>query len=145
VIKDELPTGPIKTFAAAWNAADAEKLASVFAEDADFTAINGLRASGRDRICEGHAELFRTIFRGTTLAVEVLAVRPLAPGLAAVEAQFTFPNGILPGVTRSIAHYIAREKSAGTWEIIVFRNMIPFERPVAGPIEEEIRRASAAA
>ncbi|HEV2595546.1 MAG TPA: SgcJ/EcaC family oxidoreductase [Sphingomicrobium sp.] len=140
---DELPTTPIQTFAAAWNVADAEKLASVFAEDADFTAVNGLRVSGRDLIGTGHAELFRTIFRGTTLAVEVLAVRMLAPGVAAVEAQFTYPNGILPGVTRSIAHYVARENSTGSWEIIIFRNMIPFERPVAGPVEEEIRRKAA--
>ena len=141
---DELPTLPIRTFVAAWNEADGEKLASVFAEDADFTAVNGLRVSGRDVIGKAHNELFRTIFRGTTLAVEIKGVRVLAPGLAAVEAEFTYPNGILPGVTRALAHYIARETPCRNWEIIIFRNMVPFERPVAGAVERTIRAEMAA-
>jgi hypothetical protein len=27
-------------------------------------------------------------------------------------------------------------KDAGAWSIVVFRNMVPFERPPAGPLEE---------
>ena len=136
-------SAPIETFAAAWNDADAERLASAFAEDADFTAVNGLRVRGREMIGRGHDELFRTLFRGKAIAAEVISVRVLAPGLAAVEAEFTYPNGILPGVTRSLASYVARETDKG-WEILVFRNMIPFERPVAGPVEREVRSQMAA-
>ena len=140
MIEKELPTTPIETFVAAWNRTDAGMLASAFATDADFTAVNGLRASGRELIGGGHDELFRTVFRGTTLAAKVLAVRDLAPGLAAVEAELSFPKGSPIGATRALAHYIARQTASGKWEIIVFRNMVPFERPVSGPVEEQIRR-----
>ena len=140
MIENELPTTPIETFVAGWNRADAGMLASAFAVDADFTAVNGLRARGRELIARGHDELFRTIFRGTTLAAKILAVRDLAPGLAAVEAELTFPNRNPLGAACALAHYIARQTASGAWEIIVFRNMVPFERPVSGPVEEQIRR-----
>ena len=138
MIDQDTPASLAGVFAAAWNASDAGRLASIFAEDADFTAINGLRAHGRDLIRRGHDELFRTLFRGTKLAAKVISVRDLGPGLAAVEAEFTYPNGIFPGVTRALASYIAK-KTGGRWDIVVFRNMIPFERPVAGAVELEVR------
>ena len=138
MIDQELPASLAEVFVAAWNEGDAERLASVFAEDADFTAVNGLRVHGRDFIRRGHDELFRTLFKGTRLAAEVISTRALAKDLTAVEAEFTYPNGILPGVTRALASYIAR-KTDDRWEIVIFRNMIPFERPVAGPVEREVR------
>ena len=132
------PASLADLFAAAWNAGDASGLGPLFTEDADFTAVNGLRVRGRDLIVRGHDELLRTLFRGTELVAEIVSVRDLAPALAAVEVEFTYPKGILPGVTRSLASYIARLKD-DRWEIVVFRNMIPFERPVAGPVEREVR------
>ncbi|HLZ84717.1 MAG TPA: SgcJ/EcaC family oxidoreductase [Caulobacteraceae bacterium] len=134
----------IDAFVDGWNAADGAKLASVFATDADFTAVNGLRVHGRDLIGEGHDELFRTLFRGVTLASKVVAVRFLTADIAVVEADLSYPNGILPGVTRALAHYVAQRSDAG-WKIAVFRNMIPFERPVAGPVEERVRAEMAQA
>jgi hypothetical protein len=29
-------------------------------------------------------------------------------------------------------------KESGRWEIAVFRNMVPFARPVAGPLDREL-------
>jgi uncharacterized protein (TIGR02246 family) len=129
-----------ETFVEGWNSADGERLASAFATDADFTAVNGLRVQGRDLIAEGHNELFRTVFRGVTLACEATRVRFLRPDTAVVEADVTYPNGILPGVTRALVQYVAL-RGGGAWEIAVFRTMIPFERPVAGPVEERVRAA----
>ena len=136
------PANLATAFAAAWNSYDAARLASLFAEDADFTAVNGLRAHGREIIRKGHDELFRTVFKGTQLNAEIISVRALAPDLAAVEAEFTYPKGILPGVTRALASYIAK-KTENQWQIVIFRNMIPFERPVAGPVELELREQMA--
>lgn len=137
----------IDTFVAGWNAADAARLASAFAEDADFTAVNGLRVRGRSLIREGHNELFRTIFRGVTIAAQVLSVRFLTPDVVAVEAEFTYPTrNNLPGVTRALAHYVAMRSPAPSgdhWEIAVFRNMIPFERAMAGPVEQRVRAGMA--
>jgi uncharacterized protein (TIGR02246 family) len=138
-------TALIDTFVDGWNGADGSKLASAFAEDADFTAVNGLRARGRTLIGAGHDELLRTIFRGVTLASKVVSVRILAADIAVVEAELSYPGrAILPGVTRALAQYVA-QRSAHGWEIAVFRNMIPFERPVAGPVEERVRADMASA
>ena len=79
----------IRTFVDGWNASDGAQLAKAFAGDADFTAVNGLRVRGAALIGEGHDELFRTIFRGVTLAAQVLSVRLLSPDVAVVEAKFT--------------------------------------------------------
>ena len=135
----------IGTFVEGWNAADGARLAKAFADDADFTAVNGLRVHGAALIGEGHDELLRTMFRGVTLAAQVLSVRLLSPDLAVVEAEFTYPGkDILPGVTRALAQYVAM-RSQDRWEIVVFRNMIPFERPVAGPVEVRVREDMARA
>jgi uncharacterized protein (TIGR02246 family) len=137
----------IDTFVAGWNAADGARLASAFAQDADFTAVNGLRVRGRSLIGEGHDELFRTIFRDVTLASQVLSVRSLTPDVVAVEAELSYPTrDILPGVTRALAQYVATRSPAPSgdrWEIVIFRNMIPFERPVAGPVERRVREEMA--
>jgi uncharacterized protein (TIGR02246 family) len=45
--------GLIDTFVEGWNAADGAALARAFTPDADFTAITGLRARGRDLIAPG--------------------------------------------------------------------------------------------
>ena len=135
----------IGSFVEGWNAADGAKLARAFAEDADFTAVNGLRVQGRELIGEGHDELFRTLFRGVTLAARVLSVRVVAPDVAVVEAELSYPDKhVLPGVTRALAQYVAK-RSGDRWEILVFRNMIPFERPVAGPVEQRVRQQMAQA
>ena len=130
--------GLIATFAAGWNKADGAMLAAAFAEDADFTAVNGLRVHGRDLIGEGHDELLSTIFRGVVLAANVLSVRFLRPDIAVAEADLTYPKGMALGVNRALAQYVA-VRSGERWEIAVFRNMIPFERPMAGPVEQRVR------
>ena len=136
----------IETFVAGWNAADASRLASVFSEDADFTAITGLHARGRDLIARGHHEILTTIYRGTTLAGEIENVQFLRHDVALVNAKFfLLKDGqtFFPGVTHTSAGLVAIKEN-GEWRIAVFRNMVPFARPVAGPVEQELGyRASA--
>ena len=143
--KSAQPAELIRDFVDGWNAADGARLAQPFAETADFTAVNGLRVKGRDLIGAGHDELLSTLFHGVTLAASVVSVRFLSPDIAVVEAEFTYPGkAILPGVTRALAQYVATRSDKG-WEIAVFRNMIPFERPVAGPVEIAVRQQMAQA
>ena len=135
----------IQRFAAGWNAANGAKLAEAFAEDADFTAVNGLRAHGRRLIGEGHDELFRTLFQGVEIAARILSVRQLTSDVAVAEAELTYPGkAILPGVDRALAQYVAMRSPDG-WEIVVFRNMAPLQRPVAGPVELQARQQMASA
>ncbi|HUI56064.1 MAG TPA: hypothetical protein VLY04_13905 [Bryobacteraceae bacterium] len=91
--------GLLQAFADGWNQADGATVARPFAQDADFTAINGLRARNQ-------------------------AGEPP-----------------LPGVTYTSAGAVV-VKEHGEWSIAVFRNMVPFERPTAGPLDRELLVAS---
>ena len=135
----------VDAFVAGWNSADGNALASTFTEDADFTAITGLHARGRNVIARGHDEILSTIYRGTSLASEVVSIHYLRPDVALLDVKFFLrKNGqsFFPGVTHTSAGIVATQ-DAGKWAIAVFRNMVPFSRPVAGPVEREIAEARA--
>ena len=59
----------------AWNRYDAEALASIFAEDGEFTNVFGMTVRGRAAIAGLHAPLFRTIFTDSHLSVGETRVR----------------------------------------------------------------------
>ncbi|HZW05460.1 MAG TPA: SgcJ/EcaC family oxidoreductase [Candidatus Nitrosotalea sp.] len=132
--------GLIDHFVAGWNAADVGKLAGVFAVDADFTAITGLRARGRNLIARGHDEILSTIYRGTRNSAQIESIHFLRPDIAVVDVKFTLrrEDGSLAfGIPYSSAGIIATQDE-GVWAIAVFRNMVPFARPVAGPLDREL-------
>jgi uncharacterized protein (TIGR02246 family) len=139
--------GLVDAFVDGWNAHDGTACAKPFAVDADFTAITGLKAHGRDVIARGHDEILSTIYRGTRNSANVQNVRFLRPDVAVVDVIFTLQkeNG-QPFELRGSSCGMVVTKEGGNWSIAVFRNMIPFERPAAGPMEREImagsRRAS---
>ena len=137
--------GLVDTFANGWNAASGAALAEAFAVDADFTNVMGLRAHGRDVIARGHDEILATVFRGTHLTAAVESVRFLRPDVATVDATFTLSQADgqpHPLVSKggSKASFVAT-KERGTWLIAAFCNMIPFARPLAGPLEGALATA----
>jgi uncharacterized protein (TIGR02246 family) len=135
-------TGLIDTFVEGWNAGSGGRLAGAFAADADFTNVMGLRAHGRDVIAGGHDEILAAVFRGTRLEAAINQVRYLRPDVAAVDVTLTLrgadgrPVAMLPA-GQSSAGFVAT-RDGGTWSIAVFRNMIPFARPAAGPVERSL-------
>ena len=134
----------IDTFVAGWNAGDGALLASTFSENADFTAITGLHGRGREVIAKGHDEILSTIYRGTSLASEVEMIDFLRPDVALVNVKFFLrKNGhsFFPGVSHTSCGILAL-RTDGAWQLAAFRNMVPFERPVAGPVERELLQAS---
>ena len=138
--------GLVDIFVEGWNAADGTKLASAFRADADFTAITGLHAHGRDVIARGHDEILSTIYRGTRNAGEVESILFLRPDVAVVNVKFTVrgeDESPAFGIPYTSAGIIAT-KEHGAWAIAVFRNMVPFARPMAGPVEQEFSGAKTA-
>jgi len=143
---DQEIRGLVDAFVEGWNAADGAACARPFAADAEFVNIMGLRARGRELIGRGHAEILSTIFRGTRMSATVESIRFLRPDVATVEATLKlqtddgrpFTLGRYPGY--SSAGLVAT-KEGNTWSIAVFRNMIPFERPAAGPLEQTMMGA----
>nr|WP_255316552.1 SgcJ/EcaC family oxidoreductase [Nesterenkonia sp. Act20] len=76
-------------FADAWNAADADALAALFVEDADFVNVVGLWWNTRERIRAAHDYGFRRIFAGSQMRLDKVRVRALGEGIAVVHALWT--------------------------------------------------------
>ena len=128
----------VDAFTVGWNAHDGTACARPFAPDADFTNIMGLTARGRETFARGHDEILSTIFRDTRIASKVERIRFIKPDVAVAEVAFELEGGELPfGLMRSSAGLVAT-KDEDSWSIVVFRNMIPFERPAAGPVERAL-------
>src|SRR5258707_15302522 len=138
----------LEIIASGWNAASGTALASAFADEADFINIMGLHGRGRDVIARGHDEILATIFRGTRMTAVVDSVRFLRPDVATVEATLSLQNtdgqpftGPFPApMPHTKAGYVAT-KDGDAWSIAVFRNMVPFVRPAAGPVERSLEAA----
>lgn len=59
----------------AWNAADSERYAQLFDEDADFIHILGGHGAGRTSIAQAHAKLFETIYHGSRVSYAIEGTR----------------------------------------------------------------------
>lgn len=137
--------GLVEAFVEGWNAGDGGACARPFAEDADFVAVTGLKAHGRDLIARGHAEILSTVFRGTQLSATVESIRFVRGDVAVADVTMRlryedgrpFMPGQYPGYS-SAGLVVA--KDGGRWSIIAFRNLVPFGRPAAGPLEEGAMR-----
>jgi len=130
--------GLVQTFVNGWNASDGTALARPFAVDADFTAITGLKAKGREVIAKGHNEILATLYRGSVNSAKVDSIRFLRPDVAVADVTFRFVGDIRPFGLEKTSCGMVCTKDNGTWSIGVFRNMIPFGRPTAGPLEREL-------
>lgn len=58
-------------FQHSWNQGDGAGYAEPFAVDADYITIHGLHLTGRDTITAGISELYATLYRDSTIALEV--------------------------------------------------------------------------
>jgi uncharacterized protein (TIGR02246 family) len=87
-------------FAQAWNARDANALASLFDEDAEFVDETGLCWHDRESIRTAHASRLQGSVDATTLATDDPKVKLISPEVAVVHARMTRSNGAGPdGVT----------------------------------------------
>ncbi|WIY52151.1 SgcJ/EcaC family oxidoreductase [Devosia sp. YIM 151766] len=81
------PESIAKVFVEAWARRDAEKLASLFDEDAEFVNVTGLWWHNRDEIRKAHAYGFAHIFGQSTLRLVRMKVKTLSPSIAVVHAK----------------------------------------------------------
>jgi uncharacterized protein (TIGR02246 family) len=133
--------GLVQTFVDGWNTADGAACARSFAADADFTAITGLKVRGRDLIAKGHDEILSTIYRGSRNSAQVESIRFLRPDVAVADVTFRFIGQDRPFGMEQTSCGLVCTKESGAWSIAVFRNMVPFGRPAAGPVERELMAA----
>jgi uncharacterized protein (TIGR02246 family) len=113
-------------FIAGWNAHDAHIFASAFAEDADFTNVRGVSASGRYQIEQFHAQAFQKMFMQSHQTAEVKKIRFLKPDVAVVDVRWEMtgaltPDGIpVPYRTGLLA--LVFTSPGGHWFITVMHN-----------------------
>ena len=74
--KDEVGIDKVLAeFIEAWNKHDAKAFSMVFAEDADFTNVRGVGASGRTEIEKFHAPMFATRFKDSHQKITKTKIR----------------------------------------------------------------------
>ena len=83
----ENPEDMPRHFTNAWNQRDADKLASVFVEDADFVNVTGLWWHDREAIRQAHDYGLRVIFPKSELKAGRIKVRRLSGDAAIVHAR----------------------------------------------------------
>jgi uncharacterized protein (TIGR02246 family) len=118
----------VTTYVDAWNRGDADRFASAFADDADFTSIRLDRISGRATIAAAHTRIFATIYKGTRITATLERVRPLREDLAVfdMDAHMTDAAGEPFGPKHAYAMAVAERQEDG-WRIVAFQNMVPLE------------------
>jgi uncharacterized protein (TIGR02246 family) len=113
-------------FMDAWNHHDAEAFAAVFSQDADFTNVRGMGATGRAKIKAFHAPVFATIFGKSHQECTDIKTRFLRPDVAAVDVRWKMTGAMDPqGNLRDrdgLLNFVM-EKNAGRWEIVVMHNL----------------------
>src|SRR5208282_5362822 len=86
----------IDRFMDAWNRHDAKSFAAVFAEDADFTNVRGIGASGRANIESFHAPMFATIFSKSHQEYTGIKTRFIRPDVASVDVRWKMTGATDP-------------------------------------------------
>jgi len=83
----------------AWNAADGAAYGAAFTEDADFVTVRGEHARGAQAIAAGHQGIFESIYRGSTVTIELDQARQVTPDVVLAVATSTLdaPSGPLQG------------------------------------------------
>jgi len=100
--------------------------ADLFADDADFVNVRGVRWIGRQAIREAHAASHATIFRNSQLSLGEFSVRYLRPDVAfarsvtEVSGQINASGEILP--PRSTMLTLVMMNVDGKWMVAVAQN-----------------------
>jgi len=125
---DELAIhGVMDNFMNAWNRHDAKAWTAVFTDDADFTNVLGVSASGRSDIEQFHANVFATIFKDSHQKYTGIKIRFIRPDVAAVDVHWemtgsTGPTGNPVPLRQGLLNF-TMTKSHDKWQIVVMHNM----------------------
>jgi len=115
----------------AWNRGDAKGYGARYLADGTFTNANGSFYVGRDEFDRRHAEIFRGLMRGTTLAMTIRKLRFVRPDVAILDlgtrisGSLVRPLGVQvgpDGVLRSCLLMVLLKKG-GAWWISAYHNV----------------------
>ena len=93
----ETPQDIPRLFAEAWNAKDAQALASLFAEDADFVNVVGLWWHSRADIDRAHHYGLSTFFRDSYISARHVTVRRVGDSVSIVHTRWKLTGQVGKG------------------------------------------------
>ncbi|TPK48723.1 SgcJ/EcaC family oxidoreductase [Mesorhizobium sp. B2-5-4] len=120
------PEDVAPAFADAWNRHDMDDFAALFADDANFVNVVGIRWKNRTEIERAHRATHQTIFRDSRLEGVISSVVELSSGLASVHYTWILtgastPDGSSAGTREGILLLVVKEEQSG-WRIKVAQN-----------------------
>ncbi|HET8781355.1 MAG TPA: SgcJ/EcaC family oxidoreductase, partial [Pyrinomonadaceae bacterium] len=111
----------VKQMESGWNSKSGALFAKPFAEDADYVIINGNQIKGRAEIEQSHQRIFDTIFKDTTLTLNVKQVRFLRSDVAVVHVTGQRDAATKELVQGAVMTMIMVKEKQG-WKIAAFQN-----------------------
>ncbi len=119
---DEVPLA----FTEAWMARDADALAALFAEDADFVNVVGIWWEDRPAIAKAHGYALRSFFAETKLVPGRIKTRMLGTDAALVHCRFRLtgqktPDGGGADARSTILLFVVSRVETG-WQVIAAQN-----------------------
>jgi uncharacterized protein (TIGR02246 family) len=115
----------------AWRRGDADAYASRFANDGTFTNFLGMFFRGRDAFRERHDSVFKTVFKGSTLALRTASLRFIRPDVAVADTEAhlrgltTVPSGLsaMPDGSVRTELLMVLVKDQEDWWISAYHNV----------------------
>jgi uncharacterized protein (TIGR02246 family) len=119
----------------AWNAGDGTGWAAHFTPDATFVDVVGRVQRGQAVIAREHQNIFDTIYRGSTLAIEQVGSQDLGGGLRLVHTAtvLSVPAGPRAGEARAVQTNLFRED-----RILAFHNTMKVDGAAFAGHDEEL-------
>ncbi len=116
-----------------WNAADANRLAAMFADDADLRLGSGPHALGREGVLAYFSRSFAAREPHLRHTTELTALNEVAPGVVVADGQVRLervgPDGE-PVLLRRFVNHTVLVKEDGTWRFKAIRaHVIPADAP----------------
>jgi uncharacterized protein (TIGR02246 family) len=113
-VPEEIPA----RFAEGWNERDADKIAALFDENADFVNVTGIWWKNREDIRKAHDYGFKVIFSNSELRVGKIAIKYLSESVAVVHARMrltgqTPVDNDSPGVRHTQFSFVLHQKDEG--------------------------------
>lgn len=111
----------VKQLETGWNTKSGSAFAKPFAAEADYVIINGLHIRGYDAIEKAHQQIFDTIYKDTTITLNVKQIRFLRPDVALVHVSGQ-RNSSQPHLKTEATLVMVMTKNDGSWKIASFQN-----------------------
>lgn len=125
--RQDTPESIPTLFTEAWNKRDAQRIAQLFDENAEFVNVTGLWWHNRAAIEKAHAYGLSTIFKDSRLTIIHTKVKYLSESIAVVQAKMKLsgqtPVGTVkePGERQTLFTFVVH-KVAGQWSCASAQN-----------------------